>query len=89
MYADGIILFTTSILGKPLVRISNKSTLRELYKVGNIYGVECYVAGYPLPDVKWAFKRCQNDSECQKSNYTQTPVKFFNMIFYYNKCNDN
>lgn len=38
-----------------------------------MHSVECYIAGYPLPDVEWAFKKCPNFPKCEES-YTNIPV---------------
>lgn len=38
-----------------------------------MYSVECYIGGYPLPEVEWAFKKCPNYPECEES-FTQISV---------------
>lgn len=70
---------------KPIVQIKNDSGLIQIYKdkifyeVNKVHSVECYIGGYPLPDVEWAFKKCPNVSHCEGS-YTRIPVKLFNTI---------
>ncbi|XP_050420983.1 vascular endothelial growth factor receptor 1 isoform X2 [Adelges cooleyi] len=55
---------TLLVEDKPIVQINNNTMF---YEVGQIYVVECLIAGYPLPAVEWSFKNCPNYPECEDS----------------------
>ncbi|KAF0766886.1 vascular endothelial growth factor receptor 1 isoform X2 [Aphis craccivora] len=64
------ITVTLLVEDRPLVQITNSSNSKVFYEVGKMYSVECYIGGYPLPEVEWAFKKCPNYPECEDS-FTQ------------------
>ncbi|XP_022178523.1 vascular endothelial growth factor receptor 1 isoform X3 [Myzus persicae] len=70
------ITVTLLVEDKPLVQITNSSNLKVFYELGKIYSVECYIGGYPLPEVEWAFKKCPNYPECEES-FTQIPRSMY------------
>jgi len=65
------------LLDKPLVEI-NRS--REFYKEGEVYNVECNIAGYPLPEVEWSFKKCPKYPECEEL-FTKISVNLFSNTY--------
>lgn len=75
---NSIVLYFVNNLfsDKPLVQITNSSNSKVFYELGKIYSVECYIGGYPLPEVEWAFKKCPNYPECEES-FTQISVNLF------------
>lgn len=79
-----VVLFIIYFSDKPLVQIINSSNSKVFHELGKIYSVECYIAGYPLPEVEWAFKKCPNYPECEES-FNQIPVSLFVDTYFHNK----
>lgn len=76
IFSHFIILFIIYFSDRPLVQITNSSNSKKFYEVGKMYSVECYIGGYPLPEVEWAFKKCPNYPECEES-FIQISVNQF------------
>lgn len=51
------------------------------YEAGKVFSKNCYVTGYPLPDVKWIFKKCPNYPDCEEA-YQNVSVIFFQYILF-------
>jgi hypothetical protein len=49
--------------GKPQFT-NSLNNISIFYEVGKNHYVDCYVEGYPLPNVSWAFKKCLNYPNC-------------------------
>ncbi|XP_060867787.1 vascular endothelial growth factor receptor 1 isoform X2 [Metopolophium dirhodum] len=70
------ITVTLLVEDKPLVQIINSSNSKVFHELGKMYSVECYLGGYPLPEVDWAFKKCPNYPECEES-FTHIPRSMY------------
>lgn len=46
---------------------------KQIYDVGRLHNVICFVAGYPLPKVEWVLQKCPNYPNCEDS-YIKIPV---------------
>jgi len=64
---SSFILFKSFFLDKPIVQITNNSNSKVYYEVGKTHNIKCYIAGYPLPNVEWTFKKCSNYPQCEES----------------------
>lgn len=83
-----VILFIIYFSDKPIVEIINSSNSKLFHELGKMYSIECYLGGYPLPEVDWAFKKCPDYPECEDS-FTHIPVNLFVDTYFHNKLINN